>query len=263
MFRRPAGGARQSRLNVRFLVISDISRIPVALLCGGLATRLGAITRAVPKALVDVAGRPFIDHQLDLLQRTGVRQVVLCVGHLGEQIQQHVGDGSSRGLIIRYSYDGDAPVGTGGALRWAAPMLGEVFWVMYGDSYMEIDYRAVLEYFAASEALGLMTVIRNNDRWDRSNVIFRDQKLLRYDKTDRSPEMNFIDYGVQLLTRRAITRIPIGAKADLADLYRQLVSERKMVGFEVKNRFYEIGTPQALEETRRYLQGEQPRSDAA
>ena len=231
----------------------DICRVPVALLCGGLATRLGAITQAVPKALVDVAGRPFIDHQLDLLARNGIRHVVLCVGHLGEQIQQYVGDGSSRGLIIRYSYDGDDPAGTGGAVRWAAPMLGDLFWIMYGDSYMDIDYRAVLDHFANGNALGLMTVIRNEDRWDRSNVIFRDGKLLRYDKTERSPEMNFIDYGVQLLRREAICRIPVGAKSDLADLYRQLVSERKMMGFEVNNRFYEIGTPQTLEETRIYL----------
>ena len=240
----------------------DISRVPVALLCGGLATRLASITRAIPKALIDVAGQPFIDHQLDLLAHNGIRQVVLCIGHLGEQIQQYVGDGSSRGLIVRYSYDGDSPAGTGGAIRWAAPMLGDLFWIMYGDSYMEIDYRAILDRFVDSEALGLMTVIRNNDRWDRSNVIFRDGKLLRYDKAERSPEMNYIDYGVQLLRREAITRIPVGAKADLADLYRQLVSERRMIGYEISNRFYEIGTPQALEETRRFLQNRTERPAA-
>ena len=241
----------------------EISRVPVALLCGGLATRLGAITRAVPKALVDVAGQPFIDHQMDLLAHNGIRQIVLCVGHLGEQIQQYVGDGSSRGLIVRYSYDGDDPAGTGGALRWAAPMLGDLFWVMYGDSYMSIDYRAILNRFVADDALALMTVIRNNDRWDRSNVIFRDGKLLRYDKSKRSAEMNYIDYGVQLLRRDAITRIPVGAKADLADLYRQLVSERSMIGYEVSERFYEIGTPQALEETRLFLQSRTQRPNAA
>jgi NDP-sugar pyrophosphorylase family protein len=228
--------------------------VPAAILAGGLATRLRPITQAIPKALVDVAGRPFIDHQLELLSRSGIRKVVLCLGHLGEQIEQYLGDGSSRGLEIRYSYDGDSPAGTGGAIRWATPMLGDAFWVMYGDSYMDIDYRAIFDHFAASDVLGLMTLIRNDNQWDTSNAIFRDGKLLRYDKQNRSPEMNYIDYGVHLLRREVITRLEVGARVDLADLYRDLVAEERMIGFEVSQRFYEIGTPKSLDETRRYLQ---------
>ncbi|MDB5303834.1 MAG: rfbF 2 [Phycisphaerales bacterium] len=274
--------------NLRF----EISDVPVTLLAGGLATRLRPITQAVPKALVDVGGRPFIDHQLSLLQRHGVRDVVLCLGHLGAQVEEYIGDGSRYGLNVRYSYDGETLVGTAGALRWALPMLGDVFWVMYGDSYMDIDYRRVLEHFAASfspssvvtaqEAhalvgsalpnafpqdardvrqsrtagpLGLMTVLRNDDQWDRSNVVFENRRLETYDKRNRTPAMRYIDYGVQLLRREALLHLAPGEPADLADIYRDLTAAGRMIGYEVTNRFYEIGTPESLEEARRVLGG--------
>jgi NDP-sugar pyrophosphorylase family protein len=231
-----------------------IAHVPVALLAGGLATRLRPITETIPKAMVEVAGRPFIDHQLDLLCRNGIRRVVMCLGYRGEQVEQHLGDGTARGMELRYSYDGEKLMGTGGALRRADRYLGDVFWVMYGDSYMDIDYPDVLRYFNESGAQGLMTVLRNGDRWDTSNVVFRDGRLIRYDKKNRTPEMDYIDYGVALLRREAADRIPTDRPFDLAGLYTQLVAEGKMVGYEVSNRFYEIGTPAALEEARAYLE---------
>src|SRR6478609_5381766 len=133
-----------------------IADVPVALLAGGLATRLRPITQTIPTALIELAGRPFIDHQLALLHRNGVRTVVLCLGHLGEQVREHCGDGSGYGLRLRYSFDGEKLMGTGGALARAAPMLGEwpgdALWVMYGDSYMDIEYPAVLDAFVRSDA---------------------------------------------------------------------------------------------------------------
>jgi NDP-sugar pyrophosphorylase family protein len=231
----------------------DISTVPVALLAGGMATRLRPITESIPKAMVEVAGRPFIDHQLDLLRRNGFRRVVMCLGYRGQQLARHVGDGSSFGMEIRYAYDGETLMGTGGAVRRALHLLGDVFWVMYGDSYMDIDYRAVLAHFDRSGADALMTVLRNGNRWDTSNVVFRDGKLLRYDKADRTPDMDYIDYGVALLRRAAGERIPTDRPYDLAELYTALVSEGRMIGYEVTNRFYEIGTPAALDETARYL----------
>lgn len=240
--------------------MSNIASIPVALLAGGLATRLRPITETIPKALVDIDGRPFIDHQLDLLRRNGVRRVVMCLGYLGQMVEQHCGDGTRYGMELRYSYDGERLMGTGGAIRRAADkgLLGDgpddVLWVMYGDSYMDIDYPAVLGAFErAPDALGLMTVLRNENRWDTSNVVFRDGKLLRYEKKNRTPEMNYIDYGVALLRKAAVDRIPTDRAFDLAELYTSLVNEGRMVGYEVFNRFYEIGTPPALEEARRYL----------
>ncbi|HET6250716.1 MAG TPA: nucleotidyltransferase family protein [Tepidisphaeraceae bacterium] len=238
--------------------IPAISTIPVALLAGGMAARLGVIAQQTPKALVDVNGRAFIDHQLGLLHRYGVRRVVLCLGHLGGKIEEHLGDGSRIGMSLRYSHDGARLVGTGGAVRRALPMLGELFWVMYGDSYMDIDYAEVLRRFCSSQspraARGLMTLIRNENRWDKSNAIFQNGRLTCYDKRNRSEQMQYIDYGIQLLRREAFDTTPAGGAFDLADLYRDLVTRGEMIGHEVFNRFYEIGTPQSLEETRRYLQ---------
>lgn len=239
--------------------MNDISQTPVALLAGGLATRLRPVTETIPKALVELAGKPFIDHQLALLRRNGVRAVVLCLGHLGEQVRDHCGDGSRYDMDLRYSFDGDTLLGTGGALARAGRLLGEgpggAFWVMYGDSYMDIDYAAVHAHFAASGADGLMTVLRNGNRWDRSNVVFQDGRLVRYDKRHQTPDMDFIDYGIALLRRGVLERIPTDRPSDLADLYSALVAEGKMIGYEITTRFYEIGTPSSLEEARQYLAG--------
>lgn len=231
-----------------------IEDVPAALLAGGLATRLRPVTARIPKAMVELAGKPFIDHQLELLRRNGIRRAVLCLGHLGEQVQAHLGDGSSLGMLVAYSFDGPKLLGTGGALRRASHLLGETFWVMYADSYMDIDYPAILEDFAARDALGLMTVLRNNNRWDRSNVVFQNGRLLKYDKRQQTPDMHHIDYGVALLRRQALERVPPDQPCDLADLYSALVAEGRMVGYEVTNRFYEIGTSESLEEARRYLE---------
>ena len=231
-----------------------IADIPAALLAGGLATRLRPITETIPKALVEVAGRPFIEHQLALLRRNGIRRVVLCLGYLGEQIQALLGDGAAHGMELAYSFDGEQLLGTGGALRRAAPLLGQMFWVLYGDSYLDIDYRAVLEQFGRRDALGLMTVLHNDNRWDRSNVVFRDGRLLRYDKHAQDADMTYIDYGAALLRRQALERIRPGQPHDLADLYRDLVAEGQMIGYEVTQRFYEIGSHAGLAETQAYLE---------
>jgi NDP-sugar pyrophosphorylase family protein len=228
---------------------------PVALLAGGLATRLRPITTTIPKALVEVAGRPFIDHQLLLLRRNGIRRVVLCVGFLGEQVEQHLGDGRAFGMEVRYSYDGDKLLGTGGALRRALPLLDEAFWVLYGDSYLDFDYSAVFRCFTASDALGLMTVMHNQGRWDRSNVVFRDGRLVCYSKRASTPAMHHIDYGAALVRREAVLRLPVEQPADLADLYGELIAEGRMVGYEVTQRFYEIGSHEGLAETQAYLLG--------
>jgi len=232
-----------------------IETTSVAVLAGGRAERLGAIATGRPKALVAVAGRPFVDHQLALLHRRGLRRVVLCVGHLGEQIRAHVGDGHGFGLEVRYSEDGDRPLGTGGALKRAEALLGETFFVLYGDSYADIDYAAVGAAFTPSSALGLMIVIENRNRWDRSNVVFRDGRLLSYDKRVPAPDMTHIDYGVAILRRAALERIPSAEPYDLADLYAALVAEGKMEGFCVGERFYHVGTPEALAETEAHLSG--------
>ena len=225
---------------------------PVLLLAGGKATRLGDISKTVPKALVPVAGRPFIDHQLERLRSQGIRDVILCVGHFAGQIRNHLGNGSRHGLRISYSEDGPAPLGTGGAVRKSLHLIGSGCWVLYGDSLLDVDYPAA---FAAlpSTALGLMTVFRNENRYDSSNVLFRDGRLVKYSKTEITPDMMHIDYGLSLLRPAAIERIPANRPSDLAELYSGLSSTGDMIGVEVFRRFHEIGTPSGLQETEEYL----------
>jgi NDP-sugar pyrophosphorylase family protein len=232
--------------------IMDFDTTPVLLLAGGKATRLGDISKSVPKALVPVAGRPFIDHQLERLHDQGIREVILCVGHLSGQIRSHLGSGSRFGLRIRYADDGPHPLGTGGAVRNALHLIGAGCWILYGDSLLDVDYRHV---FAAmpKTALGLMTVFCNENRYDASNVLFRNGRLVKYSKTEITPDMMHIDYGLSLLRSAAIERIPANQQFDLAELYSQLSTSGEIVGIEIFKRFHEIGTPSGLQETEEFL----------
>ena len=226
--------------------------VPVAIIAGGLATRLQPITTTIPKSLVDVAGKPFILHQLALLQAAGASRVVLCLGHLGEHVEAVVGDGSALGLSVAYSYDGGELVGTGGAVRRALPLLGERFLVLYGDSYLRCDYQAIADAFVASGTQGLMTVFRNDGLYDASNVRFADGRILVYDKTPNLPDMTHIDWGLGGLQASAFAGFPDG-KLDLAVVYRALLARGELAGYEVFERFYEIGSFAGLEDTRRLL----------
>jgi NDP-sugar pyrophosphorylase family protein len=217
-----------------------------------MATRLGEVTKTIPKALVPLAGRPFIDHQLEGLHAQGLREIVMCVGHFADQIRSHVGDGAKFGLRVRYSDDGPALRGTGGAVRRALPLVGDGCFVLYGDSLLDVDYAAVFTALPRT-ALGLMTVFRNGNSFDKSNVLFRNGRLVRYSKRDATPEMAHIDYGLSLLRRAAIERVPAGQPSDLAELYSALVASGEMVGFEVTTRFYEIGSPTGLREAEEFI----------
>ena len=226
----------------------DLANWPVAILAGGLATRLRPATDNIPKALLSVAGEPFLVHQLRLLRSEGFRKIVLCVGYLGELIEAKIGDGKRLGLQIDYSFDGPTLLGTGGALKGAISKLGEQFLVIYGDSYMPVDYAAVVEAFVLSEKPALMTVFKNEGRWDASNVWFEAGKIRRYDKRLRMAEMRHIDYGIAVLNAGVFTSFPDNQPFDLADVYSRLVSQNQMVAYEVKQRFYEIGSPEGLAE---------------
>ncbi|MGA3282972.1 MAG: nucleotidyltransferase family protein [Verrucomicrobiota bacterium] len=222
--------------------------IPIAVLAGGLATRLRPITEKIPKSLIPVAGKPFLAHQLELLRSRGIRRAVLCVGHLGEMIQREFGNGSAFGLRLDYAYDGPKLLGTGGALKRALPLLGMEFFVLYGDSYLPVEYRPIAEFFRRSGKLGCMTVYRNEGRYDTSNVVFRDGSVVVYDKKNRLPEMHHIDYGLSLFQAAAFDAYPAGEPFDLAEVMGRLVQEKQMAGYEVRERFYEIGSPAGLSE---------------
>lgn len=230
-----------------------IGEIPVALLAGGLATRLRPITEKVPKVLVPVAGKPFLTHQLELLRKQGIRRVVLCLGHLGEMVLQEFGDGAAHGMELSYSFDGPKLLGTGGALRQALPKLGERFFVLYGDSYLTCPFAPIAEFFESSGRLGLMTVFRNEGLYDTSNVVFRDGDIAVYDKKARLPEMRHIDYGLSLFKASVFEAYPADQPFDLADVMTKLVREKQLAGFEVPERFYEIGSPAGLAELNQLL----------
>lgn len=226
----------------------DLASWPVAILAGGLATRLRPATNTTPKALLSVAGEPFILHQLRLLQLQGFRKIVLCVGFLGEMIEAEIGNGSGIGLQIIYSFDGPTLLGTGGALKHAIPELGQHFVVLYGDSYMPADYAAIVEAFVLSAKPALMTVFKNEGRWGASNVQFEGGQIHSYDKKVRTPQMRHIDYGIGVLTADVFACFSDNAPFDLAEVYSRLVSEKKMAAYEVKRRFYEIGSAEGLAE---------------
>ena len=230
-----------------------MNTLPVAILAGGLAARLRPVTDKVAKALLPIAGRPFIHWQLGLLAQQGVTDVVLCAGHLGEQIQAAVGDGSGFGVTVRYSFDGDTRLGTGGALKRALPKLGAAFFVLYGDSYLRCSFAAVQTAYEASADLGLMTIFCNEDRWEKSNVLFRDGRVVEYDKHSPRPGMRHIDYGLSILSVQALQRSPDSAAFDLADLYHELALRGELAALTVSERFYEIGSVGGIEATERYL----------
>jgi NDP-sugar pyrophosphorylase family protein len=222
---------------------------PLALLAGGLATRLKPLTEQVPKSMVEVGGQPFIAHQLRLLRREHVDRVVLCLGHLGEQIEAFVGDGGQFGVSVAYYYDGSSLLGTGGALRLALDALGSEFLVMYGDSWLDTAFAPVVDAFRAGDKSALMTVYRNSDRWDRSNIWFENGEIRVYDKKNPLPQMQYIDWGLSITKADVIAARPAGAAFDLAEVYGKLTQNGDLAGFEIATRFYEIGSPEGLRET--------------
>lgn len=225
---------------------------PVCILAGGLGTRLGARVADTPKPLLEVAGEPFLIHQLRLLSRSGVHEVVLCVGYHGELIQARIGEWQL-GIEVRYSFDAvPGRDGTLGAIRRAAPLLGERFLVLYGDTYLRIDYADVARRWRQSGLPAVMTVLRNEGRWDTSNAIFRDGMVLCHDKRSPSPEMQWIDYGLGGLHADVLDRVP-ASEHDLSSLYGQLARDGELLGLAASERFYEIGTAQSLQETAAFL----------
>jgi len=222
--------------------------LPVAILAGGLATRLRPITEKVPKLLLEVAGEPFFSHQIRLLKKAGLTRLVLCLGYLGEKVVESYGNGSKWGVSIDYSFDGQKLLGTGGALIQALPKLGESFYVLYGDSYLPIDYLGVGDFFLRSSKLGLMTVFENQERYDSSNVCFEDGEIKIYSKKEKIPSMRHIDYGLGAFRAVAFDSFPRNVMVDLSLIQQTLIARHQLAGYEIKQRFYEIGSHAGLRE---------------
>jgi len=228
--------------------------LPVAVLCGGRGTRLAGITNdQQPKALVEVAGRPFIDHKLENLAASGFRDVLLLVGHRGGRLRDHVGDGHAFDLSVRYCDDGGVLRGTGGALRNALDVLPRAFWVTYGDTLLEVDAVGAEAEFARSGRLGLMTVLHNRDRWATSNTVVDGDRVVAYSKDPVPDDAEHIDYGMLVLTREAFDLVPASVPFDLALILHALIERQLLGAWEVRRRFYDIGTPEARHETEQFL----------
>ncbi len=223
-----------------------------AILAGGLARRLGELAQDTPKAMLQVGSRPFIDWQLERMAGQGVGRAVLCLGYLGERIRAHVGDGHQFGLKVTYAFDGPQPLGTGGALKQALPLLGDPFFVIYGDSWLEAPWAPLWQRYQEGGCESVMTVLHNQGRWDKSNVRYGQGRVVVYDKKSPAADLQHVDYGLSLFSHAAFER-STAAAFDLGDLQAELARANTLAGIQVSGRFYEIGSPAGLEETRRHL----------
>lgn len=230
--------------------------LQVVVLMGGLGTRLKDYTKECPKSLVDVCGRPFFDYQLDLLMAWGFKKFVFLIGYRADMIEKYYGNGSSRNISIRYSYDGEKLLGTGGAVRRAIDLLEDDFLLIYGDSFMDIDYAQTLYRFVLGKENGaraLMTVLRNNNRFDRSNVVMEGGRVVLYDKHETLPEMDYIDYGVSAYRKELFEDYPADEAFDISDIQHELSVKGQLAAQIVTKRFYEIGSPASLAEFSEYV----------
>ena len=227
--------------------------LPIAILAGGYATRLGSLTANTPKCLIEINGQPFVDWQLELLIENGYSDFVFCTSYKSDAVQEYLGDGSDRGARIQYSLDGDKQLGTGGAIQKALPKLGEKFGVIYGDSYLPTNYTAAEHFFLNSGSQALMTVYKNENQFDSSNVQFNDGKLIKYEKGSNSRQMHHIDYGMTFFREGAFRPWQNHSSFDLSEVFHQLATQGELLGFEVFERFYEIGSLQGIEEFSQYL----------
>lgn len=227
--------------------------LTIAILAGGLAKRLRPITNTIPKAMIKIAGKPFIFHQLSFLRKQGIKKVVICTGYLGEIIKNQVGDGSKFDMEIFYSSDGSKLLGTGGAIKKALPILGDKFFILYGDTFLPIKFDSIEQKFLSNNLLALMTVLKNNGQWDKSNVLFKDDRLIQYDKKKPNDDMNYIDYGLSVLSADIFDNYSDQSFFDLSDVFESLSLNNKLIGHRVYKRFYEIGNPKGFIETEKYL----------
>jgi NDP-sugar pyrophosphorylase family protein len=233
--------------------MNALAPLPCVILAGGKGTRLGRLTAGRPKSLVPVGGRPFLEHQIDLLRESGVAKIVLCIGHYGRPIEEFCGDGERWGVRISYSREKKSLLGTAGALRQAARLLPERFFVLYGDSYTPVDFSSLARAHASSGRPVLMAVFRNRSRWDRSNVLFRAGAVIRYTPGGGETGPEFIDYGLSVFSRGVLDEIPAVVPSGLPDFFARLAREGRLAGFEAKRRFFEIGSPAGIQDFERFL----------
>jgi len=226
----------------------------MVILCGGLATRLGDLAKDIPKSMIQIKGKPFLEYQIENIKKHQIKDIVLCVGHLFEQIEKYFGNGKKFGVNIKYSYDRDKPLGPIGALKNAEDLLEEIFFIMYGDSYLNIEFKKVHTYFKKHNKLGLMVVYKNFNRYDSSNLIVKNNLVVAYGEKERTQDMIYIDYGTSILRKKSLNLIPKNTFYTTGQFFSNLISKKELLAFESKERFYHIGNPDALREFKNYIE---------
>ena len=228
------------------------------ILAGGLGTRLRPMTESIPKPMIPIQGRPFLEHEILLLKSRGIREFVLCIGYLGEQIEDYFGTGKKLEVNIEYSHDGPDLLGPAGALKRAAPVLNDSFFVTYGDAYLRLDYQRIMDYFMRSEKLGLMVVYENKNKYGKSDLVVKDGYVTRYDKKSQGvEEMAWINFGVSALRKKALELIPAETACGEEEFYGKLIKQRELLAYSTAERFYEIGNPNSLREFEEFISAEE------
>jgi len=222
-------------------------------MCGGLATRLKKLSENTPKSMIKIKGKTFLEYQIEQLKKYDFTNIVLCVGHLSEQIEEYFGNGSNFGVDITYSYDGEKPLGPIGSIKNAENLLENVFFTLYGDSYVFVDYQKLYNVFIKRKENAMMTVFQNFDKYDKSNIIVKNNYIIRYNK-EKTKDMTYIDYGVSIFRKKILDIIPENTFYSTKDLYTKLVEKNDLLAYKVDKRFYHIGNPEALEEFKKYIE---------
>lgn len=225
----------------------------VAILGGGFATRLYPLTHTRPKSLIEVAGKPFLGWQLELLRNHGVNRVVLCLGHHSELIKDYIAT-RDFDLEVIISEDGVNPLGTGGAILKAIPVLGEQFMVLNGDSFLEIDYSKVCSTFTESKKKGLMTLYKNQNELEKSNVEYLDGKVVKYIKGGDLDTLEYIDFGLSVFSASVFSHFKRDIAFDLSSVYENLISIGELASYVTTKRFFEIGSHEGLRDTTAYIE---------
>lgn len=225
----------------------------VVILTGGLATRLGTLADIVPKSMILVKKKPFLQYQIELLKKNNLTEILLCIGYLGSQIKDYFGDGRSWGVRLNYSEEKERLLGTGGALKKAESLLEDEFFVMYGDSYLLLDYQEIVRYFHNFNNRGLMVVYKNHNKFDKSNLIVKNGLVKLYDKKGVNPEMVYIDEGISILRKEVLRGFPSSKPFALDEIFQRLIQEKELLAFQTNQRFYEIGSPQGLDDFKKLI----------
>jgi len=228
------------------------------ILCGGLATRLSSLTKDTPKSMIQIKSKPFLEYQIEELKRHSITDIVLCVGYLSDQIEKYFGNGEKFGVNICYSSDKKSPLGPIGALKKAGSLLNDSFFTLYGDSYVFVDFNKVYSYFQEQNKLALMVVYQNFDKYDTSNLIVKNGRVIRYGGQN-TKDMTYVDYGVGLFRKKTLNNVPKDTFYSTNDLFSDLIKQKELLAFEVKKRFYHIGTPEALAEFKKYIETKKKR----